>query len=98
MPAPGSEDEIKKGLVLSDGAKCLPAKAEFFAEDGRYYMIIEIREGKYHQVKRMAAACGTQVVSLHREKIGALELDPALAPGECRELTPDEIDLLFENS
>lgn len=52
---------------------------------------LKIYEGKYHQVKRMFAAAGNLVVALHRESIGSIQLDPALAPGEYRALTADEI-------
>lgn len=52
---------------------------------------LKIHEGKYHQVKRMFAAAGNLVVALHRESIGSIQLDPALAPGEYRALTADEI-------
>jgi 16S rRNA pseudouridine516 synthase len=52
---------------------------------------LQIHEGKYHQVKRMFAATGNRVVQLHRESIGAIQLDPALAPGEYRALTKTEI-------
>ena len=52
---------------------------------------LTISEGRYHQVKRMFAAVGNHVVGLHRERIGAIELDPDLAPGEYRPLTEEEI-------
>lgn len=52
---------------------------------------LTISEGKYHQVKRMFGALGNAVVSLHRERIGAIELDPALAEGEYRSLTAVEV-------
>ena len=52
---------------------------------------LTIEEGKYHQVKRMFAAIGNRVERLHRSAIGGLTLDPALAPGECRTLTREEI-------
>ncbi|WP_049630013.1 16S rRNA pseudouridine(516) synthase RsuA [Cellvibrio sp. pealriver] len=52
---------------------------------------LKIHEGKYHQVKRMFAAAGNLVVALHRESIGGIQLDPALAPGEYRALTEQEI-------
>ena len=88
---------IESGITLDDGTECLPARVEAYSENGVNYMALEIREGKYHQVKRMAAACGTKVLRLRRVKIGALCLDPSLAPGECRELTDEELKLLFEN-
>jgi 16S rRNA pseudouridine516 synthase len=53
--------------------------------------ILSIHEGRYHQVKRMFHAVGNKVLSLHRESIGPLALDPNLAPGEYRALTSDEI-------
>jgi 16S rRNA pseudouridine516 synthase len=52
---------------------------------------LSLTEGKYHQVRRMFAAIGNHVASLHRESIGPLELDPDLEPGECRMLRPEEI-------
>ncbi|MEH6688858.1 MAG: pseudouridine synthase [Halopseudomonas sabulinigri] len=52
---------------------------------------LTIYEGRYHQVKRMFHAVGNQVVSLHRESMGAIVLDPALAAGEYRALTTAEV-------
>ena len=52
---------------------------------------LTIYEGKYHQVKRMFHAVGNRVVSLHRERVGPIDLDPGLAEGEWRELRADEI-------
>ncbi len=54
-------------------------------------VLLTISEGKYHQVKRMMAALGNKVVALHREQVGAIELDLNLAPGQWRLLTPAEI-------
>lgn len=55
---------------------------------------VAIREGKFHQVKRMFEAVGKKVLYLRRVAIGPLRLDPALAPGEWRELTPEEEEAL----
>jgi 16S rRNA pseudouridine516 synthase len=52
---------------------------------------LTIAEGKYHQVKRMFAALGNHVVSLHRFQVGEIILDPALEPGEYRPLTDAEV-------
>lgn len=52
---------------------------------------LTITEGKYHQVKRMFAAVGNHVVGLHRESVGGIELDSALALGEWRYLTDAEV-------
>lgn len=65
-----------------------PAQLEFLSS---HEARLKIHEGKYHQIKRMFAAAGNLVVALHRESIGSIQLDPALAPGEYRALTDDEI-------
>ena len=54
---------------------------------------LTIREGRYHQVKRMFHAVGNQVTALHREAIGGLELDSGLEPGGVRRLTAEEVGL-----
>ena len=53
-----------------------------------------ISEGKFHQVKRMFSAVGHEVLELHRCAFGPLELDPALAEGQWRELTTEEVNAL----
>ncbi|PKM21443.1 MAG: 16S rRNA pseudouridine(516) synthase, partial [Gammaproteobacteria bacterium HGW-Gammaproteobacteria-14] len=53
---------------------------------------LSIYEGRYHQVKRMFHAVGNRVLTLHRESMGTIALDPELAPGEYRPLTQSEID------
>jgi 16S rRNA pseudouridine516 synthase len=52
---------------------------------------LTISEGKYHQVKRMFAAVGNNVVNLHREAVGSIELNADLAAGEWRHLTAAEV-------
>lgn len=80
------------GIVLKDGLHCLPAQAEVTATQT---LRIVVQEGKFHQVKRMCAASGLQVIRLKRESIGALHLDAGLKPGEFRALTKEEEDLPF---
>ena len=53
-----------------------------------------VTEGRYHQVKRMFAERGRTVLYLKRLQIGALSLDPALEPGQWRELSQEEAALL----
>ncbi len=74
--------------VLLQGEKSLtrPAKLEIL---GPKDVLLTITEGKFHQVKRMFAAVGNRVVSLHRQKIGEINLDIEL--GQWRYLTTDEI-------
>lgn len=93
-----SDDDIKSlenGITLGDGTVLKEAKVEVIKGDKPYVRIM-ICEGKYHQVKRMFAATGNKVVSLHRMKMGKLELDNTLKPGECREITPEELKLVTE--
>ena len=59
---------------------------------------LTITEGRKHQVKRMLRAVGCCVVYLKRISIGSLELDEGLAPGQYRELTEKELELLSNNS
>ncbi len=95
---PVDENDIRKlesGITLGDGTECLPAKVKSFTIDGLPAAEIKIREGKYHQVKRMFFALGNKVLQLKRIQIGSLKLDPELQPGECRELTAEELELVF---
>ena len=80
------------GLSLADGTRCLRAALEPL---GGGQCLVRVQEGKYHQVKRMLAARGRRVLELRRLAIGALELDPALGPGKMRELSSNEIELIF---
>jgi len=82
-------EALARGMVLGDGLHCLPAGLEPL-EDGRA-CLVTLREGKYHQVKRMMAARGKPVTYLKRLSMGPLRLDKGLAPGEWRPLTWEEV-------
>lgn len=79
---------LAAGMTLGDGTVCLPAGLEPL-EDGSV-CLVTLREGKYHQVKRMLAARGKPVVRLHRLSMGPLTLDQGLKPGKWRFLTAQE--------
>ena len=79
---------FEAGLILGDGTKCLPAKLVPLGENRCHVIVME---GKYHQVKRMLASRRKPVVKLRRLAVGSLELDPALAPGEVKELGSEDI-------
>lgn len=91
----GDIEAFKKGIILDDDYKCLPAKLEIVDanEDGSK-VYITIQEGKFHQVKRMFQARGKEVVYLKRVKFGNLSLDTELIEGEYRELTAEELETL----
>ena len=57
--------------------------------------LLTVTEGRYHQVRRMFAAAGNHVETLHRERLGGLALPADLAPGQWRLLTPEEIASIF---
>lgn len=79
-----------EGLLLRDGTKCLPAVLEPL---GPGESRITVREGKYHQVRRMMASRGMTVLYLRRQREGGLELGD-LPLGESRELSEAEIRAL----
>ena len=84
----GDVRALEAGMVLADGLRCLPAGLEPLGDGSA--CLVTLREGKYHQVKRMLAARGKPVRSLHRISMGPLTLDEALKPGEWRFLRPQE--------
>ena len=84
----GAVARFAAGIVLADGTQCRPAHIEI---TGPGAARVTVHEGRYHQVKRMIAACGGGVTALHRAVVGGVALDPALAPGEVRALSEDEI-------
>lgn len=90
---PATEDDIKAfgdGLAIDGGDVCLPAKLEILADPRE--VLITIREGMYHQIKRMAQARNNKVLYLKRISIGGVKLDENLALGEWREMLHKETE------
>jgi len=79
---------IREGLVLN-GEKLLPAKIRKL--DGEHVYEVVLKEGRYHQIKRMFARFSNEVTALERTAMGNLELDSSLKRGEYREMTAEEI-------
>lgn len=88
----GDVESFSEGMTLEDGFTCLSAGLERL-ENGNEG-IVTLREGKYHQIKRMMAARGKPVTYLKRLTMGPLVLDVDLELGQWRELTPQEKKLL----
>jgi 16S rRNA pseudouridine516 synthase len=87
--APQLIEQFARGLFLqTEKQRLKPAHLEII---DTFNARLTISEGKYHQVKRMFGAVGNAVIKLHRERIGALVLDPQLPPGEYRALSADEV-------
>lgn len=89
-----AKEQMEKGLVLEDGTPTLPARLEVLVpgNEGKLSEIrLTIREGKFHQVKRMFETLGCSVVYLKRLSMGSLILDEALKPGQYRPLSEEEL-------
>ncbi len=81
------------GLMLdNDDKPLLPAE---FQPDTERSGTLTLHEGRYHQVRRMFAAIGNHVETLHRDRIGALDLPQDLTAGQWRLLTDAEIGAIF---
>ena len=80
--------KIEDCIDIGDEKPCLPAKVETKDEKEAF---ITINEGRFHQVKRMFAAVGYEVLYLKRISMGTLMLDDGLKPGEYRKLSEEEI-------
>jgi len=86
--------KLAEGVELEDG-KTLPAKVRVVKSIPRSTsLIIEIREGRNRQIRRMCSAVGHPVYDLKRERIGKLEIRD-LAEGQYRELTAEEVKYLY---
>lgn len=92
LAAPLAQDALtalKQGVMLKNDPK--PAVATEAVAVDASTIDLTITEGRYHQVKRMVAAVGNRVSQLHRLRIGDVQLDRTLAPGEYRELSAEEM-------
>ena len=78
------------GVTLADGTALSPAEVEALTPDGLTVRVL-LKQGVYHQIKRMFGVYGAGVNALHRDAIGGLALDAALAPGQWRELSGAEV-------
>ena len=92
-------ETFAQGIPLKDFT-CQPAKLELVSidtEKEESLVRVTIAEGKFHQVKRMVAYCGKEVVDLQRLTMGTLTLDENLKRGEWRRLTKEELEGLLES-
>ena len=85
---------FRRGVTLDDSYRTKPAELVILSAGPISEIQVTITEGKYHQVKRMFEAVGKKVIYLKRIAMGGLALDPAMAPGDIRELEPEELSLL----
>lgn len=92
-----TKEDVKafwQGLAIGDDSLTKPAELNILSEGEISKVRVSITEGRYHQIKRMFAAVGKQVIYLKRVAMGGLVLDESLLPGEYRALTEEEVKLL----
>ncbi|WAP68892.1 pseudouridine synthase [Jiella pelagia] len=97
-PLTGGEAELfASGTLMLEGEDkpLAPAKLEIL---GPQEAILQVHEGRYHQVRRMFAAAGNHVETLHREAVGGLTLPNDLEPGAIRRLTDADVATIFADT
>jgi 16S rRNA pseudouridine516 synthase len=80
-------------ILEGEAAPLAPAVLEPLSDTTAY---LTITEGRYHQVRRMFAAVGNHVISLHRDRVGTLELPLDLEPGQYRMASPKELSAILD--
>ena len=88
---------LETGVDIGEEKLTLPGKISRMAPE-RTSLCLTIREGKFHQIKRMFQAVDNEVLYLKRLSMGTLELDENLEPGAYRPLTQEEIKRLKEHA
>ena len=86
--------QLSQGVDIGD-AVCRPARVRTVQTERPNTVEVIITEGMYHQIKRMFAAVGSQVLYLKRTAIGALPLDENLPEGECKEIFHKDVEKLL---
>lgn len=79
-------EKAKSGMTLSDGTVLMSADIKILTADRKTVNFI-IKEGKYHQIKRMAGALDNKITDLHRESIGGLALFDSLENGQSTRIS-----------
>lgn len=95
------EEDVRKfrdGIVIDEEFTALPAELIILKSGDISEIKVTIREGKFHQIKRMFKAVDKEVVYLKRLSMGTLQLDSSLKEGEYRKLTDEELKELMDIS
>lgn len=87
-------ENIRNGMTSGEDT-FMPAQIELTENSKSIVYRIILKEGKYHEIKRMIGASNAQLLALRRIKMGQLLLDEQLSPGECREMGEEEIKLIY---
>lgn len=94
---PEDIDIFAQGMTLQDGTVYQPGKLEILSSHTESEILVTIKEGKFHQVKKMVRYVGKEVIYLKRIQMGDFKLPSDLALGEYRLMTPEELALLKGN-
>lgn len=84
---------FREGITLADGEECMSAGLEILSEN---IAVVSIKEGKYHQIKRMFGVVGLGVNALKRLSIGKLTLPKNLQEGSVIELNEEQVQKIFK--
>lgn len=87
-------DAFLRGVDIGDERLTLPAKLRILQAGSTSEVEVTLREGRYHQIKRMFEKVGKPVLYLKRTAMGGVELDGGLPAGEYRRLTKEELNRL----
>lgn len=96
-----TDEEVRifqEGVDIGEDRPARPAQLQIVSSGQESEGFITVTEGKFHQVKRMFAAVGMEVLYLKRVSMGSLQLDETLGPGGSRSLTEEEIGSLYEDA
>ena len=94
-PLTGGEGAVlAAGTLMLEGEEHPLLPVDLAVHDATH-AAVTLREGRYHQVRRMFAALGNHVLALHRDRVGALDLPADMGAGVSRILTADEIERVF---
>ena len=91
---PEDIETFAKGMTLQDGTVYQPGQLEILSSDTVSEIYVTIREGKFHQVKKMVQFVGKEVTYLQRIQMGDFKLPEDLALGQYRLITAEELNLL----
>ncbi len=86
-------ESFQAGIIIDQNIQCLPAHLEIIDE---YHCRVTLKEGKYHQIKKMFLSMSNQVVSLKRISFANISLDSTLEYGQYRALNDQEKDILSQ--
>ena len=97
--AENAQKQVLLGIDIGDEKPTLPAELKILKQDGTdTELLLTLKEGRFHQVKRMVQAAGAEVTYLNRISFGGLPLDEDLEKGEYRSLTEEEVKFLKEQA